>query len=95
MGPFEALTTLERLAPQVILLDVAMPGVDGYHILRHLRADARLANSFVLMVTASVGLSEMAAGIECGADDYLTKPFAVDELLARVRIGLGFSGSAC
>jgi two-component system OmpR family response regulator len=87
-GPYDALVALEQLEPQVVLLDVMMPGLDGYHILQYVRGATRLRNSFVLMLTARTGVQDLEAGLELGADDYLTKPFAVEELVARVRLGL-------
>ena len=76
---------LERLADiDLVLLDVVMPGLDGYEVCRHIRADAATGFLPVVMVTAS-GEQEKRRAIEAGADDFIAKPFDHDELLARVR----------
>jgi CheY-like chemotaxis protein len=76
---------LERLADvDLVLLDVVMPGIDGFEVCRRLRADARTSFLPVVMVTAS-GQHEKRRAIEAGADDFVAKPFDHDELLARVR----------
>jgi two-component system OmpR family response regulator len=67
----------------VILLDVMLPDVDGFEVCRRLRAADRWAP--ILMLTARDGVRDRVSGLDAGADDYLTKPFAFDELLARVR----------
>jgi len=67
----------------VITLDVMLPGIDGYETLRRLRAGG--VNAPVLMLTARDALDDRVTGLDTGADDYLTKPFALDELFARVR----------
>lgn len=88
VGPREALSTLRSLEPEVVLLDVVMPGLDGYNILRHVRSDDRLSQSFVLLLTGNSTLNDLQTGLDNGADDYVVKPFAVDELIARVKVGL-------
>ena len=76
---------LERLAGvDLVLLDVVMPGIDGYEVCRRLRSDPRTSFLPVVMVTAS-GEQEKRLAIEAGADDFVAKPFDHDELLARVR----------
>jgi two-component system OmpR family response regulator len=67
----------------VILLDVMLPDVDGFEVCRRLRAADRWAP--ILMLTARDGVRDRVAGLDAGADDYLTKPFSFDELFARVR----------
>jgi two-component system OmpR family response regulator len=67
----------------VILLDVMLPDADGFEVCRRLRAADRWAP--ILMLTARDGVQDRVAGLDAGADDYLTKPFSFDELLARVR----------
>jgi two-component system OmpR family response regulator len=67
----------------VILLDVMLPDVDGFEVCRRLRAADRWAP--ILMLTARDGVQDRVAGLDAGADDYLTKPFSFDELFARVR----------
>jgi two-component system response regulator MprA len=78
-----ALLATERAAPDVIVLDVAMPAIDGLSVARRLR-DRGLPTP-ILMLTARDAVADRVAGLEAGADDYLVKPFAVAELVARVR----------
>jgi two-component system response regulator MprA len=78
-----ALAAVERSAPDLIVLDVAMPGLDGLAVCRRLRR-AGLALP-VLLLTARDAVPERVAGLDAGADDYLIKPFAPQELLARAR----------
>jgi two-component system response regulator MprA len=78
-----ALAAAERFAPDVIVLDVAMPTLDGLAVCRRLR-DKGLPTP-ILMLTARDAVADRVAGLEAGADDYLVKPFAVSELIARVR----------
>jgi two-component system, OmpR family, response regulator MprA len=79
----EALAQLESDQPDAVILDVLMPGVDGLEVCRRLR---RSGNRLpVLMLTARDAVENRVEGLDAGADDYVTKPFALDELLARVR----------
>jgi two-component system response regulator MprA len=78
-----ALAAVERAVPDVVVLDVAMPGLDGLSVCRRLRR-AGLGLP-VLLLTARDAVSDRVAGLDAGADDYLVKPFAPEELLARVR----------
>lgn len=71
--------------PDLVLLDVMMPRVDGYEVCRRLRADPRTADLPILMLTARAQEVDTVVGLELGADDYLAKPFGERELLARVR----------
>jgi two-component system response regulator MprA len=79
----EALETVAVYAPDMIVLDVLMPGVDGLEVCRRLRATGD--STPVLMLTARHMTQDRVAGLDVGADDYLVKPFALEELLARVR----------
>jgi two-component system response regulator MprA len=79
----EALAAARREAFDVLVLDVMMPGVDGLGVCRVLRADGDATP--ILMLTARVETSDRVAGLDAGADDYLAKPFELDELLARLR----------
>jgi two-component system response regulator MprA len=78
-----ALAEAERTAPDVIVLDVAMPGLDGLTVARRLRGKGDFTP--ILMLTARDAVPDRVAGLEAGADDYLVKPFAVQELIARLR----------
>ena len=80
-----ALDCVARREPDLVLLDVAMPGLSGFDVLRRLRADARLAMLPIVLVTALDPDTERIKGLEAGADDFITKPFNGPELLARVR----------
>ncbi len=83
-GP-EALELAGERPPALVLLDVMMPGMDGLTTLRHLRNDVPTANVPVVMLTAKPQAAERVKGLDLGADDYITKPFEIDELVARVR----------
>ncbi|TLS51523.1 response regulator transcription factor [Paenibacillus antri] len=79
----EGLEAIRQEEPDVIVLDIMMPGVDGWEVCRRLReAGSRVP---VLMLTAKDEVSDRVRGLDAGADDYLVKPFALEELLARVR----------
>ncbi len=79
----QVLEAVHRTVPDLVILDVMMPRVDGLAACRRLRNDHRLLP--ILMVTARHEVADRVAGLDSGADDYLPKPFALDELLARVR----------
>jgi heavy metal response regulator len=79
----EGLTMAETGSYDVIILDVMLPGKDGFEITRELRSE-RITTP-ILMLTAKIATEDKVAGLDSGADDYLTKPFAFAELLARVR----------
>jgi len=78
-----ALVEAERTAPDVIVLDVAMPALDGLSVCRRLRSKG--VPTPILMLTARDAVPDRVAGFEAGADDYLVKPFALAELVARLR----------
>jgi two-component system response regulator MprA len=78
-----ALAEVERAQPDVIVLDAIMPGLDGLAVARRLRAKG--VSVPILMLTARDAVGDRVAGLDAGADDYLVKPFATEELLARVR----------
>src|SRR5438128_6009709 len=84
----EALAALEEFRPDLILLDIMMPGIDGYETCRRIRANPARKNVKVIMVSAKAMVSERLKGYEAGADDYITKPFEEDELLAKVQVYL-------
>jgi two-component system alkaline phosphatase synthesis response regulator PhoP len=71
--------------PDVVLVDLMLPGLDGLEVCRRLRADSRTAGIPLIMLTAKSGESDRIVGLELGADDYITKPFSTRELTARIR----------
>jgi DNA-binding response OmpR family regulator len=79
---------LER-HPDLILLDVAMPGLDGYEVTRRLRADESTRGTPVVLLTARAQVKDVIEGFEAGANDYVTKPFRPDELRTRLHAALG------
>ncbi len=86
----EAIRTLSVASPDAVILDVLMPGLDGLEVCRRMRATGN--RTPVLMLTARTEVSERVAGLEAGADDYLAKPFAREELIARLRALLRRTG---
>jgi signal transduction histidine kinase len=83
-----ALEAARRQLPDIIVTDIMMPVLDGFGLLRQVRADERLKAIPVVMLSARAGEESRAIGIEAGADDYLVKPFSARELIARVRTHL-------
>jgi DNA-binding response OmpR family regulator len=81
----EGLKLARRRPPDLVILDVIMPGMDGYTVCREMRADPILANVPVLFLTAKSKDEDKISGFTAGADDYLSKPFNIDELILRVR----------
>jgi two-component system alkaline phosphatase synthesis response regulator PhoP len=79
-------------APDVIILDVMLPGLDGYEVCRRLRTDAATATVPILMLTARGAETDKVRGLEIGADDYVTKPFSPKEVVARVKALVRRSG---
>ena len=76
---------MEQQKPELVLLDIMLPGEDGLQILKRLRADSRTAELPVIMVTAKTSELDKVKGLDLGADDYITKPFGVMELISRVK----------
>lgn len=85
---------MERQRPELILLDIMLPGESGAQILARLRADERFARIPVIMLTAKDGEDDVVASLDCGADDYLPKPFGMMELIARIKAVLRRSAAA-
>lgn len=81
----EALIQMEKTKPNLVLLDVMMPGMDGFEVCRKMREDFVLSQIPVIMLTAKGDLTEKVRGLEGGANDYLVKPYSNEELLLRVR----------
>lgn len=84
----ETWDTVKNLRPDIVLLDVMMPGMDGLDICRHMRENPQTRNIPVLLLTAKAQLKDKLKGIDSGADDYITKPFDPLELLARIEMHL-------
>jgi DNA-binding response OmpR family regulator len=74
---------LQKSTPAVVVLDIGLPGIDGFEVVRRLRA--RASTVPVLLLTARDAVEDRVRGLELGADDYLVKPFATPELVARIR----------
>ncbi len=81
----EAIEKIADVDPDLILLDIMMPGMSGFEVCRHLRADRNWQNIPVILITALDGKEDLAKGLDAGANDFLNKPFDRTELLARVR----------
>ncbi len=79
------LNTARKHSPDAIILDVMMPGLDGWEVCKRLRTDPSTSALPILMLTAKAEEGDRVLGLELGADDYVTKPFGVRELLARVK----------
>ena len=81
----EALQEVRRKIPSLIILDLMLPGVDGFDVCKSLKNDPRTKAVPIVMLTARSEEADIVIGLELGADDYLTKPFSPKELIARVR----------
>ena len=81
----EALQRVEQVRPDLVLVDVMMPRMDGFQVVDRLRADPRTANTSIIMLTAKALTADKVLGITAGADDYIVKPFDPVELVARVK----------
>ncbi len=80
-----ALDSFEKEAPDLIILDLMLPELSGIEVCRRIRQSSDMP---ILMLTAKDDVSDKVMGLDMGADDYMTKPFAIEELLARIRVGL-------
>ena len=85
----EAISLAFDRLPDLILLDVAMPGLDGYEVTRRLRAEESTRGTPVVLLTARAQVKDVILGFEAGANDYVTKPFRPDELRTRLHAALG------
>lgn len=81
----EMLSNCESVIPDMFILDLMLPGIDGYEILKRIRQNNRLKNLPIIMLTAKSEEFDRVLGLELGADDYITKPFSIRELTARVK----------
>lgn len=87
-----ALRALEAQAPDLVLLDVMLPLLDGFELCRRIRANPALADTRIMLLTARGRDSEVARGLALGANAYLTKPFSTRDLMQRIRTLLGDAG---
>lgn len=94
MSGADVLTRVRSERPDLLLLDLMLPGLDGRDICRALRADPGTADLPIIMITARAEEGERIAGLDLGADDYITKPFSPNEVVARVRALLRRSARA-
>jgi DNA-binding response OmpR family regulator len=85
----EGLAAADRFRPQLVILDVMMPGLDGYAVAQRLRLIPTLKNVAIIFLTAKGGPMDVVKGIQSGARFYVSKPFKMDDLLAKVRKALG------
>lgn len=81
----EALKKVKKEMPKLILLDLMLPGMDGYDVCKEIRKDNSISSIPIIMITAKGEEFDKVLGLELGADDYITKPFSVRELVARVK----------
>ncbi len=81
----EGLKAARRHPPELVILDIIMPGMDGYAVCREMRSDPLLADIPILFLTAKIKDEDKIVGFNAGADDYLCKPFNIDELILRLR----------
>ena len=90
----DALVDIRRRRPDLVLLDVMLPGLDGFTVAKRMREDASLAETRIIMLTARTQPEDIVRGLDSGADDYVTKPFDRMVLLARVRAQLRRGGAS-
>ena len=81
----DALFLVRRERPELVVLDIMLPKIDGLEVCKKIKADPSLENTAIVMVTAKGEESDIMAGLKLGADDYVTKPFSPKELVARVQ----------
>ncbi|HZQ29355.1 MAG TPA: response regulator transcription factor [Acidimicrobiales bacterium] len=87
-GSREGLQTALEFRPDLVLLDISMPEMDGLQVTRALRADAVTSSTSIILVTAKASMDDRVVGLAAGADDYVVKPFDIDELLSRINAAL-------
>lgn len=90
----EAMSAMERTVPDVVIMDIMMDGMDGVEAVRRMRENEQLAAVPVILLTAKDMEIDKITGLDAGADDYMTKPFSVLELCARVRVQLRHRGGS-
>lgn len=88
----EGLKVIRLRKPDLVLLDVMLPGLDGFSLCKSVRGDASLSDTRIIMLTARTQSEDIVRGLECGADDYVTKPFDRKVLIARIKAVLRRGG---
>src|SRR5205823_6045674 len=83
-----AMRIVDQITPDIVLLDAVMPGIDGFETCRKLKREAGLSNVPVIFMTGLADTEHIVQGLEAGGVDYVTKPIAVEEMLARIRVHL-------
>ena len=83
-----AMRIVDRITPDIILLDALMPGLDGFETCRRLKRDAGLSDVPVIFMTGLADTEDIVRGLEAGGVDYVTKPIVIEEMLARIRVHL-------
>ncbi len=86
---YRGLDLIKRNRPRIAILDIMLPGIDGFEICRRVRADIATKDIPIIMLTAKDEQTDIVLGLGLGADDYITKPFSTAQLLARLRAVLG------
>ncbi|MFW5887973.1 MAG: response regulator, partial [Bacteriovoracia bacterium] len=76
----------KKLIPEIFLVDIMMPGMNGYEFTQYIRHHQKLSNAKIILISGKAMVEERLKGYELGADDYITKPFIDDELLAKIRV---------
>lgn len=89
----DALKIIPKFRPDLMLLDIMMPGIDGYEVCRRIKADRNLSYVKIILVTGKALVEERLKGYEVGADDYVTKPFVIRELEAKIKVFLNLKRS--
>jgi DNA-binding response OmpR family regulator len=90
----DALRLVQESRPRLVLLDVEMPGLDGVEVAKRIRADETVPRPFIVLLTSLSNPTDVAAGMEAGADAYLTKPFSPQDLQAQVEALIGLPRSS-
>jgi len=85
----EALTLARAEKPDLVLLDVMMPGMDGFEVCRQIKTDPTLTRTYVILITARIQRKDRETGALVGADEYVTKPFDVQFVMERIQAVLG------
>src|SRR6266481_1592739 len=83
-----AMRIVDQITPDIVLLDAVMPGMDGFETCRRLKREAGLSNVPVIFMTGLAETEHIVRGLEAGGVDYVTKPIAIEEMLARIRVHL-------